>query len=645
MIPLLISILTIGAAIFLYYKKPKRAILRILPVFICYILIINFVFNVNVKKKANPPVLLIDVSASMQKYLPEIIQKTDKLNFSFQRFFFSESLFQSRPEKNQPMGKFTDITSALLKANELKPSSIILISDGNHNYGESPFSKLKNLEMPVYCFGAGAESLRNLSIIDVYYPEYTFINDSVKVEVVVESEGFKGGNGEAILKLPAKILQFKKNFPLSDIRAKNTIEFKILTRDIGEKKVALYLTPQPGEINYEDNEFKFSLAVLEKKIAVLYYTDHLSFNTKFFLRELKNEDNIELFGLARITSNEYLRLDKYQPGIPIPNLEQFDVLIFDNIKFNRLPWQNLKEFLNQGKGMLFIGSLENLTDDARALLPIDITGNQIKGEYRFQITQAFSCFLPGEEYPPFFAINRVIGAKANAVIIAISNNLPIIALAHYEKAIVFQINGIDIGNWQFTQLGLKNKNLLSVLLADLIRFLSPFGKRSRLVLKSFHKDYTLGEVITLKLESFDRNFKPKGGGDFYCQFGDRKVPFFEAKPGIYEGTLTLEKSGEFEIFATGKLDEEVLKSNTLNIRISTQRSEIEKGINKDLLQGISEKTNGKYSPIQELGNFQPPEPKDYYKLEKLNIDSPITYFLILVFFAVDWLLRRREGAV
>ncbi len=645
MIVLLISIIAIGLTILLYYKNLARVPLRILSLIILYLLITGFVLPVRLKKESNPPALLIDYSASMARYFPTIVQKTDAIDFPHSRFFFSESLFSTMPENGLPSGKFTDITGAILKVNKMHPSAIILISDGNHNYGAAPFAMLEDLDIPVYCFGVGTETKRDLAIIDISYPEYIFVGDSVHFEVTVQSQGFEGGRGSIQLTSTQKKREQKRTFLLSDVKAKNKIDFWVYASQLGDEKFFVRLAPQPGEETYENNEFEFSLRVLKKKLKVFYYTEHVSFNTKFILRALEEDNHVNLLALGKIDKKTYQNLNTNQRQMTLPELDGFDVLLLDNIGLDKLPWQDIEKFLKRGLGILCMGTIEGHTEIWRDILPINTSGSPIKGIHQITVIEPFSCLAPGDDYPPLTYINRVMGVKDNAVIIAEANHMPIIAFRGYGQGIIFQINVVDIGTWQFIQLGLKQKNLLSCLITDIVRFISPEGQHKRLALKSLRKDYTIGETIELTVQSFDRSFKRTGGGDFYTEFDKKRIPFFEVAKGVYKASFVANKSGHFQLKASGKLNEEALSSDELEIRISTRAIEIEQGLNRQFLQTLSAETGGLYYSIDGLDTFNISLPKDHYMLKKINIDSPISYFILFALLAIDWFLRRRQGII
>ena len=578
--------------------------------------------------------------------MPAVIQEVGKLPYPHTTFFFSESLITSVHNGAVPTpGMFTDITRALTEANELRPSAIMIISDGNHNYGTSPFIFAKHLTVPVYCFGVGDVGGKDLSIVDISYPAYAFQGESVKVEAIVASRGFSGGKGEIWLKASSGKTGQKKAFFLSDVIAKATVDFWIKVTEPGIEKVRIYITPHPDEENRENNTFDFSLEVLNEKIRVLYVADHLSFNTKFILRALNEDRHITLSSLVKITSGRYQTLDKGWDDKTFPLLDDFDAVVFDNVNYSTLPWHDIEIFLNHGKGVLCIGAIERLTNEWRDILPITVTETITESDYPITIIHPFSLLSVDDRYPPFSHSNRVIGLKENAVIIAEANHSSVIAYRNYRGGVVFQINATEIGSWQFLQAGIKHENVLSRFIGDIIRFISPLGQRTRLVLASLRRDYTVGETVTLTLQSYDRNFRRAGSGDFYCDIGNTTIPFFELSEGTYEATFVAKERDTLQIVATGKLGAEMLHSDTLIITVTPKAIEAERGLNRQLLQPLAEMTGGSYHSLDELATFTPPHPGERYSVKNINFNSPISYVLILVFLVVDWFLRRRRGIV
>lgn len=627
----------------MYYKSLALAPIRIVAIILLYILITGFILSFGVKRRKNPPVVLTDYSASMARYIDDIQQTINEIDFTHTQFYFGETLSTIVPEGTQLSSRFTNIAQPLKQIGKTQPAFIVLVSDGNHNYGHFPFSEIKELNTPVYCFGVGSEKPRDIAIIDVKYPAYVFVNDSIKIEVVIESQGFAGGRAQVVLRYNKK--EQKKSFLLNTTKAKTKLEFSVNVHQPEQVKVFVDVARQAEELSYKNNKLEFPLRVLPRKTKVIYFTEHLSFNTKFMLRTMIQDDYIDLIPLARIDGNTVLNLVTNAKLINLPSLDDIDVIILDNVHLGKVPWRNIEESLKKGMGLLCIGSIQGHTTLWNDMLPISTSEAIIKGNFPLRIKEPFSCLIPGDDYPPLSAINRVLGVKDKAIIIAQANNVPIIAYHNYGTGTVFQINGIDIGTWQFLQLGLKQKDLLTHLLSDVIRFLSPIGKNKRLILNTLHRIYSVGETITLKLQSYDQNYRLAGGGDFFFEFDNTEIPFFETGKGIYQACFISKEAGDIFLQASGKLEDEELTSNTLEFTVSGAVIEIDQGLNKDFLQTLASETGGEYFSLNELAIFELPLPENVHRLKKVNFDSPISYFLIFVLLAIDWIIRRRRGII
>ncbi len=645
MILLLISIAGLTAAVALYYRNPRRLVLRALPLLLLFLILSRLEWNISKTRHPKPPIALIDLSASFRTQLPAAIQKLENISFPHSIFFFAESLVRQMSDTTGSFGSFTDITRALTDAQKQDPSAIMLISDGNHNFGEPPLAAATAFRIPVYVFASGAETEKNISISDVSYPQITYAGDSVRIKVEITSEGFDQSTGRVSLKARGQNFQTHETFALSMIRAKCSVEFKVPQTLAGTNTFFIDVAPQPGESGYDDNKVTLAIKTYDRSVSVLYITDHLSFTTRHVLTDLKTTEGIVVSAFARLVPGNFRDLISQTDINRLPDPGAFDIFVLDNVRYGASVQFDLARLLDQAKGILVMGSCEQIDDAVRAVLPIDISGNQVKGDYPVQIVSNFSNLASGNAYPPFEAINQVLGIKTGATMIAESNKVPLIAYHKYSNGYVFQINGLDLGTWDFSQQARPQATVLPQLMHDIIRFLSPVGRENRLVLKSFAQEYPRGEPVTLKLESYDRNFNLKGGGDFYAVAGDKMIPFFETAQGYYEASFTPDEKGIITVTAYGSLDNDSLKSNERDLLISGDNVEIRKSVNRVLLSSLAENTGGQFYALDRLAGFVPPPARPEIVKRSMNLDHPVVYILIFVLLAADWVLRRRQGAL
>jgi len=605
-----------------------------------FFLAANFSLRTSARIQKGAPLVLIDYSMSMKNHVARILEIVSDIDFPHETYFFRESL--STKERPSDLGAYTDLTRAIEKGSSLQPALVVLVTDGNHNFGPSPLTVAGEINTPLYVYGVGEEQTRDLSIIDVKCPDYSYPGDSVTIEVTVESGGFQGGIGDATMQLAGGKKLAAKTFSLSDITARHKLDFKYIPNETGETHLNMQLTPEANEISYDNNKYDFSLRTLSEKIRVLYYTDHLSFNTKFILRSISEDGNLSVSSITRLGTTHYRNIESGKQETALPDLQKFDVLILDNVKLERLPWQNIPERISQGLGVILVGTMEGMNAIWQKVTPINTISGIVEGNFHLDIIEPFSVLVDNKN-PPVRSLGRVVDSKGDAIIIARANNVPIIGYRAHGRGKIFQISIGDLGTWNFMQHGLQERDLLHNLLGDAVRFLSPRGEYRRLVLSSQQLDYAWGETINLTLQSYDRDFRQAGGGDFYLVSDTNKIPFYETKRGSYEASFIAERRGKMQVIAQGQLSGETLTSNSLDLEISARSPESEYRTNRSLLQRLAEVTNGKFSDLDELPEFNPPQIQTERVSRTMNFNSPYVYCIILILLVVDWIIRRRQG--
>jgi hypothetical protein len=400
--------------------------------------------------------------------------------------------------------------------------------------------------------------------------------------------------------------------------------------------------PVPGEISYDNNKYSVSLNVIRDKIKVLYYTDHISFNTKFLRQQLNQDVNLSLSSFARGGAGKYLDIEQTTEITGLPDPATYDVIILDNVNIGRPPWSGMPEHIRKGIGLILIGTIEGINENWQRVLPINTPGGVIAGTHRVQVKEPFST-LTEEEYPPLRVIGRAVSSKDDATTIAYAGNLPVIGYRREGQGVIYQISIIDLATWDFVQRGIKGRDMLGRFIGDIIRFLSHFGQHDRLVLAAQMEDYAIGETVNLTLQSYDRNLRRTGGGDFFLVTEDGKIPFYETRHGSYETSTIFGNPGKHHVVARGNMDGETLTSNEIQVNITSRPIETEQRLNLNLLERIAAGTNGKFFLLDELDNFVPPQSGRQKVSKVINFNSPLTYFLVFFILAIDWVLRRRRG--
>ncbi|MBE0432919.1 hypothetical protein IBX73_05560 [candidate division WOR-3 bacterium] len=640
MILSLISILAITVAVVIYRRQPVQLVLRLAALVVMYLLISNYTIVIARDGRENDAVVLVDHSESMARHLNQIRDVVSQIEFPHRVLYFNENLLSAtEPER---LGSYTNLTRALEEAGRMQPSAIMLITDGNHNFGASPLTLADRTNSPIHIYGIGEDTIRDAAIIGIIAPAYTYQGDSAQIDVMVESSGFTAGDGRVALGLTPDKPLAARDFPLSDVRARNTVTFRVAAAAPGEIRYSINIEPLPGEISYDNNRSFMTLNVLKDKIRVLYYTDHMSFNTKFIRASLSSDGNLSVSSIVRHGAVRYRSVERGEDLAALPGLDGFDVVILDNVNLARLPWSNILESAGSGKGLVLTGMIEGFNEQWRENIPIKVAGGAVEGKHTLRINEPFSV-LTGGDHPPVKRISRIAGARPDAKIVASVGDLPVIGYCAHQKGRIFQIAIPDFGTWNFLQRGLMNKDLLSRFLGDVIRFLSPLGAHERLMLAARQADCAVGEIVHLQLQSHDRDLRPAGDGDFSLVAGSTRIPFYETHYGRYEASIVFDKPGKQRVFAQGELDGELLTSNTVNMNVMPGSLEAERRLNQALLQTIAAAADGEFMMLDDLNRTTPPETRRRATSTAINLNSPVTYFAVFLMLAADWILRRRRG--
>jgi hypothetical protein len=588
----------------------------------------------------NDPIVIIDHSQSMKNHIPTVLERVANLDFQHALFFSQESLLIE--ERPQALGNHTDLRSAMEKAGKMEPAFLILITDGNHNFGLSPLSIVEDFDIPIYVYGISEAKPNDISIIEVAHPDYAYQDDSIKIEAIIESAGFESGTSEAILRTVTGKNIAVQSFQLSEVSARSKFDFTYIAAEPGSLQLTVYVPPKPNETSYDNNEYPFYLNILDEKIRILYFTNHISFNTEYMLRALNADARLSVSSMTHVDADRYWSIKNGKENPQLPDIADFDVLIFDNVSLERLPWRNVEKTIQDGTGLILTGAIEGINAVWREMLPINATGSILHGTYQLSIVEPFSA-LNNNDLPPVRNLQHVMGKNQNAVVVARAGEMPVVAYGVHGRGKIYQICVVDLGAWHFMQRGLLGDDFLYYLLGDAVRFVSATSKHQRLILTTVDKEYALGAEIKLSLQSYDRDFRRVGGGDFYLVTDTRKIPFYETKRGQYEASFVVEQKGRLRIFAEGQLNDEWLTSKILDINVSSRPLENELRLNRELLQRITAATNGEFHKLEELDNIKLPIMPSKKVIRVIDFDSPVIYCIVLVLLAVDWILRRRRG--
>ncbi|MCX7785268.1 MAG: VWA domain-containing protein, partial [candidate division WOR-3 bacterium] len=644
------------------YKLPL--FFRILVLIFLILILIGAVFRFNFTRSAKIPILvLIDASKSMasatnQEMVEPLISKIKQTNKRFRVFSFADSVGEMFNYQN-PTGLRTNISQALSFAQKHLPGAIVLISDGQHNYGPDPVALAKSSIAPIYPIGLGPKAKNDIAIEQVRHPIRCYQDDTIDISARIKNQGFNNQSVKVSLWARKQLIASQPiSFAQSNIIQE--VNFRIIAESAGRINYTLRIDSLSDEADYQNNRRNFTIEVLKGRLQIIYFTNSPSFNTRFILSALKADKNFTVLPIISFTGSAVKSLTD-QPLDQV--FTKADVLILDNVSELQLD-NTLKNYLQnwhkQGKGILLLTG-ENFKPKTflNEISPFEFDKiNIVRKEYFFDLTDeglVSTLFTTTtgtnilSNAPPLWAICVPTNIKPNTLIWAksIPDSVPLIGYRKYQDSKVMVITGYPIWRLGFSAIETeRSASQFQILLINLMRFLA-IKEMENFRLLTNKANYLAGEEIIFNLLATTPNGKPWTNLDIKIPVPNSKIslPLFEIYPGNYQGSIPTLSPGTYEFTAQINQDEKNIGSAKVIVNIMEQSIEDITGLNSDLLQRIAEASNGRYYTYDEfLQETFVPQMAKYQKRWSLAFSyNPYIFIIVVALFSVSLFLRKKRG--
>jgi hypothetical protein len=213
-----------------------------------------------------------------------------------------------------PTGAATDIWQALKNVldGNAQPSSIVLISEGQHNGGEDPLEmaeKAASLDIPIYTIGIGDPNPpKNVSVKEIYVRNKAYPDEPFEVEAVVQTSRRNETDLPAQLKvslLEQRVDAQGKLSSATEIKTQDVdvpeaggrirLNFDHATNRPGKYVYTVRSETLPDETDTDDNELVSSqLEVIDEKVKVLLISGLPSWDYQQVYKLLQRDQTIDL---------------------------------------------------------------------------------------------------------------------------------------------------------------------------------------------------------------------------------------------------------------------------------------------------------------------------------------------------------------
>ena len=613
-----------------------------------------------------------------------------RLGSTLERFDKTEQLTASAPSTRIGEG----LRQVAAEAASLPIGAVILLSDGADNAGGidlATLAEVRQRRIPVHAIGLGRERFeRDLEISDVEIPPRAWADSRINAQVSFRQRGYSRSKARLVVKDGSKVIASREVVLREDgVRQTETAVFDAGVA--GAHNLRFAIDPLAGEENLGNNGVSRLLNVESQKRRILYVEGEPRWEFKFIRRALDEERTLKLVSMLRTTENKIYRQGIDDPhelveGFPAKAEELFayQAVIVGSLEagyFTAAQLDLLREFVDRrGGGLLFLGGRAGLGEGGWGrsavadLLPVVLP--ERKGTFHreragVEVTPAgrenLICRLEDnpernaerwKKLPSLMDYQETGAPKPGAVVLAEAvpsgtGRMPLLVTQSYGRGrtAVFATGG----SWRWQMLQDLADRTHETFWQQLLRWLA--DSPGQVVAATPRPMLSDERRVPIRVEVRDKTYLPSGGVRVEARISgpDGITDVIEMTPdpsstGTFTGEWNAEKAGGYmaEVVAQ-RGEEEVGRDILLFHREDGVAENFRAEQNRELLETLSEQTGGRYYRPQDWAKLASEisyseagvtvrETKDLW-------DMPAVFLALIAIRSMEWLLRRRWGAV
>ena len=609
--------------------------------------------------------------------LSSVTEKLNSASINGEKYFYSfasavHSINNDSLNKLNFNESSTDFSKIFSKINQIENNiaSITIISDGVITQGSTPIYSAEKIGVPVFTVGIGDSSKKNdIEIKNVINNEFIYSETPTTILATILNKGFAGKTTQISLYENSQLVE-QKSVTL-DQSGVNSVSFDYTPKQSGEKKLSIRINSIQGESNSLNNQKVFYVDVLSNKINVLLIAGSPSSDLTFIKNTLTSDNNMRVNTLTQITPGNFLeananaKLDSadiiYLLGFPTNSTSED----FLNRLANKLENKSTPFFLLLS-GDVDIRKLNKINN----FLPVSVSlidKNYLSVQPDIQIAEIDNPIVQnnsGSEWNNLPPINQPIvtlSVKPESKVISkvkINNqprNNPLVVSRNFGSKRSVVLIGKDIWKWKL-QTANKNLNLFDNFIISSTRWLNAPDDQKKVRIKTSKKIYSSGEVVEFSAQVYDESFNPVNEAEVKVkitgQIEKEEIVLNSIGAGLYEGTVSLNKNGDYNFSGSALLNNKSLGSDNGSFNIGDIDIEMtDTRMNYEFLNQLSNQTNGSFflpteinSLIAKLNEINKTATKEKLSTSDIRLWSDEWLLIIVILlFALEWFLRKRSG--
>jgi hypothetical protein len=572
-------------------------------------------------------------------------------------------------------------------------AGIFLATDGANNAGSAPELQADVAQqqgVPLYIWGVGLASPRDIIVTSIYAEEVAFVDDQVAVTVRVRSVGLAGQSADVILKqgddeVARQHIDFGPD-------GEQVVQMSYTPQTPGDFKLTALVPPRADEVVKDNNEQSTQIRIIDGKIKVLFVEQSPRWEFKYLQAMLLRDRRIDLKCVLQEADPGVSEGDSiYLPQFPADkkDLLQYDLVIFGDVDPNNLAdtnLTNLEEYVSKfGGGLLMIaGRLHDPQEyhgtALEKMLPIETEdaptrggdgGGNLGGDrpIPFELTAAGRAApmmrLADTEQasdqiwaqlPPIYWDAAVTRAKPSAEVLLADSDpgkasrfgkMPIMAIQQYGLGQVMFVGTDNVWRWR-RNVGDKYYTLLWGQIAQRLSLPHLLGESKRTQLRLDKKSYATGDRVTVYARLYGDGYEPiiapAVTGHYQPANGTSSAEAVTLRPlpeqpGMYRGEFTAPVAGTYQFSVES--DEET----KLPFAVTEPKLELgDTAMNEAGLREMATASGGAFFHEEDLIGLPDSISKKAENVQSsVDVDiwsSPIYFLTLIALVTAEWILRK-----
>lgn len=594
-----------------------------------------------------------------ENYLPQLttIQQELSEDYDVKTFTFGEKINETATpnfsDKNTNMAElFEYIESTFYNRNI---GALIIASDGIYNEGINPVFVAENTSYPIYTIALG-DTTQHTDIIlkEALSNKITFLNNQFPIEILAWANRTKGKKTLLTVKHNNQVI-FSKEYVLEQSHQLIEETIMIDAKEKGVQKYTVAFSAVDNEISMENNAKDIFIEVLDGRQNILLLANAPHPDIKALKNSIETNKNYE------VSTHFFHEFNGNFEAYSLIILHQFPIINYDwlsTIKEQKLPvWyivgsqSNLIKF-NEYQSFIKILQTNKNTNSTIPTPTENFTLFELSNATKKQlesfppIESVFGTYLPQENGYPL--LQQKIGN--------VPTDNPMLMFFQKDQTKAAFLSGEGIWKWRLFEYAKSNHHqAFDELINKTVQFLSVKDNKDKfriLVTKQFDEN----EEVIFNAELYNSNYELVNTPEVKLVLKDennQEYTFvFNKTANAYVLNAGILPVGVYTYTATTSFNNENYEVNG-QLQIEQVLVELNQTVaNFQLLKNLSEKFNGKFFNQNELstigGHIKKNTAITPIIYEETSIKELIhlrwLFFLIIGLLALEWFIRKRNGA-